>query len=100
MIRFSFGQFDAFKPATKTKPNIFDFQKLKTETELKFWQQVSRFQSVFLVCRFCALSYVRGFQLNRDKKSISSHNTTIRRECLSKLSPHVTRSARGSEGGT
>ena len=33
--------------------------------------------------------------MNRDKKSIRCHTTTIRRECLSKLSPHATRSTRG-----
>ena len=85
MIRFSFGWVDALKPATKkTKPNIFGFKNWKP----KLWQWVSWFRLVFLVCRFCALSYVRGFQLNKDKKFISDHNSTIRRECLSKLSPH------------
>ena len=43
---------------------------------------------------------MRGFQLNRDKKSIRGHTTTIRRECLSKLLLHATKSARGSQGGT
>ena len=43
---------------------------------------------------------MRGFQLNRDKKSIRGHTTTIRRECLSKLLLHATGSARGSQGGT
>ena len=43
---------------------------------------------------------MRGFQLNRDKKSIRGHTTTIRRECLSKLLQHATKSARGSQGGT
>ena len=40
---------------------------------------------------------MRVFQLNRDKKLISSHTTTIRRECLSKSSPHATRFAGGSQ---
>ena len=43
---------------------------------------------------------MRGFQLNRDKKSIRGHTTTIGRECLSKLLLHATGSARGSQGGT